>query len=172
MHEVQQAPQYSALERLYIEQALYKAIAEDVSTKGEGLRAAMDSQLAQDYYQSGIKSRDAFISGQKVGTYSVRLSKPNTEPFLSVVNRQEFERWCLDNGYARQELVTVIENEEGLLKCLLQDGEAPDGTELVQPPEQAPKVIGTTLRVDVEAVKTQLNQLNVSQVLQLEAGER
>lgn len=89
------------LEKLTIAQALYKAIAAAVSTKDpDSLRGRMDVAAIRGYEATGAKGFDLRLAGRKVGTYSVRVSKPVHRTDLVVRDRAGFEGWCVANGIA------------------------------------------------------------------------
>lgn len=142
---------FSPMEQLAIAQGLYKQIAGAVSTKDpDSLRASIDRQVIRDYLDSGIKSRDLRVNGEKVGTYSVRIAKPKTERVMSETDHEAFVKWAGENP----ELCTLFAlNQAAKLAqfALETAGELPDGYEFqeVVTPEHA---AGTTLKVDVEKV--------------------
>ena len=89
------------LEKLTIAQALYKAIAAAVSTKDpDSLRGRADVAAIKAYEATGAKGFDLRLRGRKVGTYSVRVSKPVHRTDLAVRDRAEFEGWCMANDMA------------------------------------------------------------------------
>ncbi|WP_028263910.1 hypothetical protein [Atopobium fossor] len=158
-------------ERLYIEQAVYKAIASDVSTKGAGLRAQLDAALIDGYLSTGVKSRDALIQGQKVGAYSVKVSKDTRKTVLSIQDRKAWLDWALENGYAHEEKHIVVDDEQEVLAELLNNGELPDGCE-VQEVGTPPRPTGTTLTVDPAKVNAIMGELGMGNVFPLLDGEK
>lgn len=85
------------IERLAFAQALYQRLGELVSTKDpDSLRAAADEFYKDLYETTGAKSFEVSIDGQKVGTYSVRVSKPKpaeTKERLIVDDAGTFSVW-------------------------------------------------------------------------------
>ena len=85
------------IERLAFAQALYSKLGEIVSTKDpDSLRAAVDEFYKDLYETTGAKSFEVSIDGQKVGTYSVRVSKPKpaeTKERLIVEDAGTFSVW-------------------------------------------------------------------------------
>lgn len=85
------------IERLAFAQALYAKLGEIVSTKDpDSLRAAVDEFYKDLYETTGAKSFEVSIDGQKVGTYSVRVSKPKpaeTKERLVVDDIGAFSVW-------------------------------------------------------------------------------
>lgn len=89
------------LEKLAVAQALYKAIAAAVSTKDpDSLRGRMDAAAIKGYEATGAKGFDLRLNGRKVGTYTVRVSRPVRRTDLAVTDREAFEAWCVANGIA------------------------------------------------------------------------
>lgn len=142
---------FTDIERLTIAQAVYKVAAEYVSTKNiNSLRGHVDEEMIRAYELDGIKSRDLRLNGEKVGTYSVRVSKAKTESVLRETDHDAFVKWAGENP----ELCTLFAlNQAAKLAqfALETAGELPDGYEFqeVVTPERA---TGTTLKVDVEKV--------------------
>lgn len=141
-------------ERLYVAQALYKAVSEVVSTKGDGLRAQEDAELLSLYEAEGVKSLDAKVNGVKVGTYSVTVAKGSSKSGLETVDEDALRKWARENGYVREEI------DYGAIEDLFRaTGEVPDGCEpyTVTTAEHAR---GTVLRIDpakvVKALSTSL----------------
>lgn len=85
------------IERLAFAQALYSKLGEIVSTKDpDSLRAAVDEFYKDLYETTGAKSFEVSIDGQKVGTYSVRVSKPKpaeTKERLLIEDYGTFSVW-------------------------------------------------------------------------------
>lgn len=67
-------------ERLFVAQAIMKVVGEQTSTKEPGnLRSQVDEDYYEKYREDGAKSFSARIGDTKVGTYSIRESKPVPE---------------------------------------------------------------------------------------------
>ena len=139
----------TSIEKLTIAQALYKAIADEVSTKNpHSLRSEIDAEILDAYNTDGIKSRDLRINGEKVGTYTVRVKKAFTKDRPVLTDISAFNTWLNENieyalGYAL--------SQPDFVDWVVKQGELPDGYELdrVEFPEAA---TGTTLKVDVQKV--------------------
>lgn len=117
-------------ERLCIAQALYSYLAAEVSTKDpHNLRGRVNDAFHGMYQVCGAKSFDLMLNGKKVGTYSLSVTKPVHVTRLEVTDRPAFERWALENGYAREERRIVIDDEDVVLASLVTDGVVPDGCE-------------------------------------------
>lgn len=133
------------IERFALEQALYKYLAERVSTKDpDSDRAMVDEHFLKLYEQTGAKSFEIRIDGQKVGTYSVRVKKGARELKVAPIDERLYREWAIDHGY-----VTV--DEKAMIAHFEATGEEPDGAEIVTiaTPEH---VAGGTVKVDEEAV--------------------
>ena len=142
---------FSPIEQLAIAQGLYKTLAETVSTKDpDSMRSRMDADVVEAYVREGIKSRDVRLCGEKVGTYSVRVSKAKREHVLRETDHEAFVKWAGENP----EICTLfaIGDPAKLAKFALDTaGEIPDGFafEETTTPET---VSGTTLKVDSQLV--------------------
>ena len=135
--------------KVAIAQAVYKTVAEYVSTKSDdNLRAEFDRAVLEAYDQSGAKSFDINIGNATVGTVSVRKSKEREECSLSVYDQAAFEKWLLNTGLGHTE---IVYNENSVIEYFTNTGEMPEGAsiDLVRIPEQ---VTGTTLRINTDKV--------------------
>lgn len=104
-----------AAARLAVAQAVYKAVAGAVSTKGDrNLRAEVDGETLALREMYGVKSRDIKIGNVKVGTMTVL-----TESRPQVVDAEAWERWKVDTGRADErrtiDLDALTFHERGLL---------------------------------------------------------
>lgn len=132
-----------------IAQAVYKTVAEYVSTKSDdNLRAEFDCAIAELYDSTGAKSFDMKIGNATVGTVSVRKSKEHEECSLSVTDQAAFEKWLLKTGLGHTE---IVYSEDDVIRYFTNTGEMPEGAniDLMRIPEQ---ITGTTLRVDTNKV--------------------
>lgn len=150
------------MERLAIEQALFSRLGEDVSTKNpDSLRSFADEQVVGNYYATGAKSYDLSVNGQKVGTYSIRVSKGKAETkkqTLQVTDGAVLEQYiqleCADAAVEYAQLMS-----RNFAEFMLQTyGVVCDGCEVVDvvTPAEPSCVLGTTLRVDAEKVGSAL----------------
>ena len=80
-------------ERIYVMQAVYKSMADEMSTGKDNARGEFDRRMRDDYAKSGIKSRDAMLMGQKVGTVTVKPDEPKPKQVFDVVDLDELEDW-------------------------------------------------------------------------------
>jgi hypothetical protein len=145
-------------ERLYVAQAIYKAIAEMVSTKDEhSLRSEADQWLVDMYEQTGAKSYDARLCGQKVGTFSVKVAKAvagKTVPTTDVKDWEGFEAWLFDEGIETLKEFAIEHATEIAERWVDATGEMPEWatTTMVDVPGKPERVTGTTLRIDPQKV--------------------
>ena len=139
----------TSIEKLTLAQAIYKVVADAVSTKNpNSMRSKIDEEIISAYNTDGIKSRDLRINGEKVGTYSVRTRKAATKDLPVLKDLSAYKAWMEDNAdYA----FAFAYSNPDFVKWVVNQGELPDGYELnhIEIPEQA---IGTTLKVNVENV--------------------
>lgn len=136
-------------EKLTIAQALYKSVADVVSTKNpDSLRAEVDAEIIDAYNRDGIKSRDLRLNGEKVGTYSVRVKKAFTKERPVLTDMSAFKAWLEDN---QEYAVGYALSQPDFVDWVIRQGELPSGYDLetIEFPEVA---AGTTLKVDVQKV--------------------
>ena len=149
--------EYSPMEQLAIEQAIYKTIAADVSTKGDSLRNAIDGAIIEQYQRSGAKSYDVKVNGEKVGSYSVRLSKDKTEKVPRIEDADAFQRWLTDAENMPQIVSYIRDDDYRFLDWLIKSlGVVPDGVEVMDVTHEGGDVMGTTFRVDEHKVANAL----------------
>ena len=132
------------VEKLAIAQWAYRKFAGLVSTKdADSLRGQADEAYRRLYEQTGAKSYDVKLAGEKVGTYSLKVSKAKDEPRVIVEDGYMFARWVYENHL--DHLLKV--DQKALDKLFYDSGELPDGCTVVNvhTPE---RVSGATLRVD------------------------
>lgn len=145
------------MQQLAIVQALYKKLAEMVSTKDpKSLRSQVDEEIRAFYDATGAKSYDVNLNGQKCGTFSVNVAKESTKTVFDLVDDELFGKWITGD-----EVVDVIDAfidahlEEFVKFAIETTGEIPDGVEprTVTTPEH---VKGTTIRIDPRKVAAAL----------------
>ena len=149
------------VQRLAVAQAVYKAVSGVVSTKDDdSLRSSCDRVLVEQYERTGAKSYDVSLHDQKVGTYSVKVSKAKPKrkaPRAWVDDWDEFIDWLTHEEEADGWLRHLIEDygDELALEILRETGEVAPGCvaqlDYCEPAEPS-RVTGTTLRVDAAAV--------------------
>lgn len=130
--------------KLAIAQWAYKKFAGLVSTKdADSLRGQADEAYREMYEQTGAKSYDIKLAGEKVGTYSLKVAKAKDEPRVIVEDGYMFARWVYENHL--DHLLKV--DQKALDKLFYDSGELPDGCTVVNvhTPEH---VSGGTLRID------------------------
>lgn len=128
-------------DELTLLQAIVNVCGDEVSTKNAGsLRSVCDREIIDAYEETGAKSYDRVMNGVKVGTYSVRVSKPKEETVLVIDDEDAFSDWCLRNG-------CWVPDKAAAWEHLNTNGELPDGSH-VESTEIPARVLGTTLKVD------------------------
>lgn len=129
------------VEKLAIAQAVYKTVAGIVSTKEkDNLRGMCDKDAIANYLSTGAKSYDVRLMGEKVGTYSVRVSKPRHDERLKVVDMDAYVAWCVENA-------CMTTDDAQAERRFRETGELPDGCEL-EVTDTPETVAGATLKVD------------------------
>lgn len=142
------------VEKLAILQALQNRIGDMVKTKDpDNLRGEVDAMMVDMYENNPLagKSFDVKLFGQKVGTYSLSVSKgkPQTKRMdIDVRDVVEFRQWCADMGFLEVNMKAVND-------YVRTTGDVPEGCELLKVIE--PEVIGgevtrTSLKVQPEEV--------------------
>ncbi len=147
----------NGLEKLAVMQAMMKAIGEQVNTKNpRGLRHACDERVMEAYEQQGVKSIDVRLQGEKVGTYTVVVSKPTVSREtveIEVENVAEFGAWLKDNSGELADYLTFHGSD--VAKFMLDTwGIVPDGCNAIRVTiaGQPEKAQYTTLKVDPQKV--------------------
>lgn len=147
----------SDMERLAIEQTLFKRVASDVKAGvPDNLRGRCDEAVRLLYEQTGAKSFDARVAGRKVGTYSVRVSKatkPKAREVVVVDDPAAVWAWAQANADDVRDYVLANAREfaEWFAKTT---GEVVGGAhvEEVTEPARPESYAGTTYKVDEQAV--------------------
>lgn len=159
--------EFNEVEKLAVAQAFMKAVGSMVETKNpDNLRGAVDAMMIDRYESDPMapKSFDVKVLGQKVGSYSLTVSKPTESRIkteLEVTDNDEFLAWAFAHRYVKVDQRAVDLHFEAT-------GEVPDGcepVEVVVPGEAGGEVTRTTLKVEPELVMKALGG-------QLEAATR
>lgn len=147
------------IQQLAVKQALFKVLADDVSTKNpSNLRGEVDGEITDWYRATGAKSFDINFDGYKVGTVSVNVSKEVPEKSTTVydlVDSSKFYDWMeTESGMMAMMDYCFSEAGEFVQYVLATSGELPDGIEPreVIEPARPSSIKGTTLRIDPERV--------------------
>lgn len=166
----------SEVEKLIIKQAFVSAVGADVKTKDpNNLRGWLDATMEEQYYSNPLAgtSYDLKLLGQKVGTYTLTVSKgkpSKVETGIDVVDESEFVAWAEKRGYTK----TVVDMD-AIENAFRATGEVPDGclpTQTVTPEVLGGKVTRSTIRVDSAEVARVLGpQLEPVVYALLEGGE-
>lgn len=147
------------IERLAVEQAVYKAVAEDVGTGRPGnLRDRVNDFYLGEYERTGARSFDVRLMGQKVGTYGfskVKAQPARTETRVEVTDPEALGR-CEDDDWldfcGRWLASRLDEVARAYVETM---GEVPDGVAvMVREVPATPEGIrrGGTLRIEADAV--------------------
>ena len=136
------------LELLAVAQALYKYIGTIVGTRDpDNLRGEADEYFKNLYLETGAKSFEVNVNGEKVGSYSVTKKDPQIRRSLTWDDDEQVIAWMIEND--------MVEVDEGaIMRHFLATGELPPTCEISEW-ETSPDII-TTLRIDVDAVKDAL----------------
>ena len=154
-------------EQLAIAQALYNHLGKMVSTKDpDNLRGEADAHYKALFEETGAKSFDVRINGEKVGTYTVKVSKPTpaiTRKDFTITDKDKLLCWA-----ATQDTELVYDYvserlEDFALWYSTLTGEAPKGCEWVATiePGKEPEYMGGVLKVDADAVANVTRSLNI-----------
>lgn len=171
--EDDQPLELTPVEKLAIAQAFYNSVGKMVSTKEKGnLRDQVNAYFEEVFNATGAKSFDVKLLGEKVGTYSITVSKAKPSEInyeIAVDDWEAFGRWAHERGYTVVEYDMPAVNENFSLT-----GEIPPGCRVaakVTPGIEGGKVSRTTLRVDVDAVVDAIGpKLQSASELLLEEG--
>lgn len=133
------------LQKLSIAQALYKKLAKIVSTKDpDSMRAMVDDTIRANYENTGAKSYEIKLGGEKVGTISVKSSKASKIVDFRIIDINAYVQWCIENN--------CIDTDDAQAKRkFLETGELPDGCEVVEY-EKPAGYSGTTLRIEEDTI--------------------
>lgn len=139
------------MEQLAIMQALYKVVGAAVGTKDpDNLRGQVDETLMDSYFETGAKSFDLRVNGEKVGTASVKVQKGYKTQTLQIEDYDAYEKWLDGEGSDYRDIL-VQQYGEKILSLAMADGVLPDGCAVVNL-STSDKVVGTTIRVDPQKV--------------------
>ena len=167
------------IERLAIEQAVYKAIGADVDTNDPGnLRAEVNQHYYDLYEQTGATGFEVRLRGQKVGTYGfskVKGQKAHTERIVTVTDvdalmadaSEEFAAWLAD--YMREHMAELA------VQYATETGELLDGMAVVEREHPAtPDTIrpNGTMRIRPEKVASALGNALPATIAGLLEGGR
>lgn len=146
------AIELNPIEKLAIAQAFQNKVGKMTKTGViDNLRGQADSMYRKLYDQTGAKSFEVKVFGQKVGTYSITTTKDEparTDVSLEVADSAALLEWALQYGFVNVDMRRVQEHFEA---C----GEVPDGCAVVEidvPAKQGGEFGKSTLRIDSEKV--------------------
>lgn len=162
------------VEKLIVKQAIFNAVADDVKTKEpSNLRGQLDEIMKESYYGNPMagKSYDLRLMGQKVGTYSLTVSKGKPQEVrrsFEVEDKDRFTAWAEENGFVKIDM-------EAVQAHFAATGEIPEGCsgiEVIVPEVVGGVVTRTTVKVDQAEVGRVLGpQLESIAYALLEGGE-
>ena len=154
------------LARFTIEQAIYKMIAEDVSTKTAGnLRSEVNEHYLGLFRMTGAKSFELRLGDSTVGTVSIKNAapRPTKTSTVAVVTDSAALNAYNDDDFNDFISRWVGEHIEEIGKAFFAEtGALPDGMELVEfeQPAQVPKpTVSITVHTDKVADVVSANQL-------------
>ena len=131
-------------EKVYIMQAVYKSMAEEMQTGKDNARGAFDARfrkLWRDANTNGNGSYNAMLMGQKVGTVTVKPDEPKPKQVFEVVDLDALEDW-LPKGENQFFRFVVANMAEFARWWFDMTGEVPPGCsfETVTPEPKEPRV--------------------------------
>ena len=146
------------IERLVVGQALFDKLGKMVSTKDpDSLRVQADRNYKALFDETGAKTFELKIQGEKVGTYSIRQSKPKPSTVtkeLRISDKAEAIRAAANMTEDIWYLFITQHIDDFAPWYARQTGEILDGCEWVEEvsPEIPSQYLGGTLKVDSDAV--------------------
>lgn len=137
----------SPVEKLAIAQAFQNNVGDMTKRNAYNLRGEVDDYYRAIFEQTGAKSFDVNLLGNKVGTYTIQVGKgkpARTETAFEIYDFDALKAWAAANDCLKVDMDKV----RALFTC---DGEIPDGctpitTEIPETP--AGQIEKTTLRID------------------------
>ena len=147
-----------AIERLAIAQAVYNGFGGVVSTKDpDNLRGTVDTYFRELYETTGAKTMEVKVSGEKVGTYSVRVSKEEPGKTVREFTVTDKQKAAMAASQLSEDAwwMYVYENLDDFLDWYASEtGEVLDGCGIVETiyPGTPPAYAGGTLKVDARKV--------------------
>ena len=140
------------IEQLAVAQAVYKLAAEKVKTNEPGnLRAEVDAHYRELFEQTGAKSFDIRIGEEKVGTYSVKVTKPKRQTVCDCYDQSAYLAWCEEHGFVRK-----VIDEDAASAYFEETGELPFGCNVTEVETPGGQYAGGSLCVDVPAINRAL----------------
>lgn len=150
------------LARLAVAQAVYKAMGEELSTRGkahgaDNVRTRVDDELRRLFDESSTDRLRLTVNGTDVGTIGARVTKPTSRDWFSCDSVPELVAWLRsDDGEAV--LTRLVQSMGGDIAAdsVAQEGELPPGCSAHHDETPGGGWGGTTLRVDVGKVRDAL----------------
>ena len=141
------------LARLAVAQAVYKALGEQLSSRGgrhgaDNMRTRVDDEVRSLWEENGAYQLGLEVNDQKVGTITARISDPTPQVEFDVNDPEAMAQW-LGGPDGLPHLVSLCRDMGPSIcgRVAADTGELPDGcaSRTVTPPR---RFLGTTLRVD------------------------
>ena len=130
-------------ERIYVMEAVYKSMKSEMETGKRGnARGEFDKRMRRMYRTEGVKSRNAMLMGQNVGTVSVFETKPKDK--FKVIDPDAFEDWLPEAEWFFPQFIMAKMNDFADMYMRI-TGENPPGCGFVAQPQGEPIV-----RLDVK----------------------
>ena len=132
--------------------AVITAFGKAVKQAEKQVREEVDAQMREDFLQHGVTQKQLVVTGKKVGTISVTMTKEKVGKYPMIKSLPEFVGWLRtsDGGLdTLNRLVTI--KPDLVLEAAIADGEIPDGCELVERCEPA-MMKNTAVRVQLPKV--------------------
>lgn len=92
------------------------------------MKYEVDSDFSAIYEETGIKSRDVKVDGEKVASLTwVPGKEPETRKTLSVIDQESLEKWAEEKGYVRRAV-----DMAKVSAWFMETGELPDGCDVIE----------------------------------------
>lgn len=143
--------------KLALATAMFNVLSDKVSTKGgkrgaDNFRTTCDDMLRDEWERDGTDRKELRINGQKVGTITVRTSKPIDETVPVIRDTEAFVQWLRTSDGGLDTLRLAISTKpDDMLAWATANGELPDGC-AIEKRELPERFRGTTVRVDKRLV--------------------
>lgn len=140
--------QFNDLQKL----AIVHAFGDAVKKVEKQLRDGADDGMRDAFLEDAVTQKQLMLNGQKVGTISVRMSKPVNGSRPQIDKAEEFVQWLRNSDGGLDTLRRMVTTSpDWCLDKAIEDGELPDGCVMVERNEPA-MYKGTTLHVQLPKV--------------------
>lgn len=87
------------------------------------MKAEVNADFGKRYYETGDKSRDVLVDGEKLGTLTWVPGKPTEyRDEIAIIDGDKYMSWCEENGFVKR--VTMDDEVQANFEAT---GEVPDG---------------------------------------------